>query len=48
MDERNEPTTVCQRCGIELKDGEEYICNVCYGELKQEEDDYYGRTLYGE
>lgn len=46
--ERSEPTTICQRCGIELKDGEEYICNVCYGELQQEEDDYYGRTLYEE
>lgn len=32
----NEPTTICQRCGIELKDGEEYICNVCYGELQIE------------
>ena len=37
----SEPTPVCQRCGVELKDDEEYICNVCYGELKQEEDDYY-------
>ena len=42
----SEPTTICARCGVELISDEEYICGVCYGELRQEEDDYYGRSLY--
>ena len=40
----NEPTTVCECCGIKLKDGEEDICENCYNnwrQTQQEMDDIY-------
>ena len=40
----NEPTTICECCGTQLKDGEEYICEACYNnwrQAQQESDDIY-------
>ena len=40
----SEPTTICECCGIQLKDGEESICETCYNnwrQAQQEADDLY-------
>ena len=40
----SEPITICECCGAVLKDGEESICEICYNnwrQAQQEMDDIY-------